>query len=150
MNDAMENHLGLPAIDQVGMVVKDLDAAIEQYNPLFGPFSTMDGSIEAAEFRGRKSDAVLKLAFGKSGDLEIELIEWVSGETPHREFIESGREGLHHIRYRVDDCDACIEKLAELGYSSIWYKAIGEDIKFAYLEREGDPLLLEFLQMPST
>ena len=58
MNDAMENHLGLPAIDQVGMVVKDLDAAIEQYNPLFGPFSTMDGSIEAAEFRGRKSDAV--------------------------------------------------------------------------------------------
>ena len=39
-------------------------------------------------------------------------------------------------------------KLADLGYKPIWYKQFSEDTVFAYLEREGDPLLIEFLQMP--
>ena len=55
---------------------------------------------------------------------------------------------MHHIRYRVEDADAWIEKLAPLGYKPIWYKQFTSDTVFAYLEREGDPLLVEFLQMP--
>ena len=91
--------LGLPPADQVGFVVRDLEQAMAAYGPLFGPFSTMDGSVTDARYRGRTEDAGLKIAFGRSGDLEIELIQWVSGHSPHREFIEKGREGMHHILY---------------------------------------------------
>ena len=109
----------------------------------------MDGSVQAARYRGREADVQLQLLFGRSGELEIEFIEWQGGESPHREFIEAGREGLHHLRYRVDDTDAWIEKVATIGYHPIWYKQFSPEIVFAYLEREGDPLLLELLQMPA-
>lgn len=145
--EALEN-LGLPPIDQVGFVVRSIEETKQRYGALFGPFTEMDGSVTSADYRGKQADAELAILFGKSGDLEIEFIEWKGGESPHREFIEQGREGMHHLRYRVDDTDAWIEKLAAHGYEPIWYKQFSADTVFAYLERKGDPLLIEFLQMP--
>src|SRR3972149_6716824 len=73
------------------------------------------GGARAARSRGRPADGRLELAFGWSGDVEIELIQWVSGDCPHREFIEKGREGMHHLHFRVEDCDGWVEKLRPLG-----------------------------------
>lgn len=140
--------LGLPPIDQIGFVVRSLAESEKRYSALFGPWRFMDGTVEAATYRGRICDAKLDLMFGRSGDLEIEFIEWKRGDCPHREFIEAGREGMHHLRYRVDDADAWIEKFSVIGYRPIWYKQYSAEIVFAYLEREGDPLLVELLQMP--
>lgn len=140
--------LGLPPIVQLGHVVRDLRTAMALYEPLYGPFTTMDGSVQAATYRGRIADAKLFIAFGRSGGLEIELIEWQGGESPHREFIERGREGIHHVQFRVADADGWIGKVKPLGYEVIWYKRFSADTTFAYLERTGDPTLIEFLQMP--
>ncbi len=140
--------LGLPPIDQVGFVVKSLAEAEKRYGALFGPWTRIDGSVSAATYRGRVCDVKLEILFGHSGDLESEFIEWQGGESPRSEFIEAGREGMHHLRYRVDDTDGWIEKIAEIGYHPIWYKQFSEDIVFSYVERKGDPLLIEFLQMP--
>ena len=148
MSNTIQEHLGLPPADQLGFVVKNLEESMEKYAPLFGPFTTMAGDVEAADFRGEEKDVKLKIAFGKSGDLEIELIEWTSGESPHSEFIKAGREGMHHIRFRVEDCDESMRAAETIGFKRIWYKAMGEDIKFAYMERDNDPLLIEFLQLP--
>ena len=142
------SQLGLPQIAQVGFVVRDLRAAIARYEPLFGPFWTMDGSVAGATYRGRIADVKLEIAFGRSGDVEMELIEWQGGESPHREFIERGCEGMHHVQYRVDDADGWIAKLEALGYVNIWYKRWSADTVFAYLERPGDPTIIEFLEMP--
>ncbi|MBK6552460.1 MAG: VOC family protein [Rhodocyclaceae bacterium] len=141
-------NLGLPPIDQVGFVVHDLDAAIARYSPLFGPFHRIDGSVQGCDFRGRIADVELDIAFGRSGALEIELIQWRSGESPHAEFTHQGREGMHHLRFRVEDVDAWIAKARAIGYRPIWYKRFSPEITFAYLERTGDPLLIEFLRMP--
>lgn len=140
--------LGLPPIVQLGHVVRNLEASMALYEPLYGPFTTMDGSVQGATYRGRIADAKLAIAFGRSGDLEIELIEWRGGESPHREFLERGREGIHHVQFRVEDCDSWIEKVKPLGFEVIWYKRFSADTTFAYLERPGDPTLIEFLQMP--
>lgn len=140
--------LGLPPISQLGHVVRNLEASMALYEPLYGPFSTMDGTVQGATYRGRVADVKLAMAFGRSGDLEIELIQWQSGESPHREFIERGREGIHHVQFRVEDCDGWIARAQPLGYEVIWYKRFSADTTFAYLERPGDPTLIEFLQMP--
>lgn len=147
-SDPRIESLGLPPIDQVGFVVKSLDDAQARYGAMFGPFTRIDGSVRGATYRGREADVELDILFGRSGDVEIEFIEWKSGESPHREFIESGREGMHHLRYRVDDADHWISRLASVGYEPIWYKQFSDEIVFGYLERSGDPLLIEFLQMP--
>jgi methylmalonyl-CoA/ethylmalonyl-CoA epimerase len=116
------------------------------YEPLFGPFTTMDSGEFEYDYRGEKDVSSLKLAFGRSGDVEIELIQWVSGRTPHKEFIDAGREGMHHLRFRVDNLDEKVGEAQALGYHSIWQTRYGEGLAVAYLEREGDPLLLEFFE----
>jgi catechol 2,3-dioxygenase-like lactoylglutathione lyase family enzyme len=147
---AMPNELerlGLPPIDQVGFVVADMDRSIAHYDALFGPFRVVQTRIEGTSHRGVPSDVELAIALGRSGDLEIELIQWKSGRSPHREFIEAGREGMHHVRFRVDDCAAWIAKLAGVGYELVWHKRFSPEIEFAYLERKDDPLIVELLQM---
>ena len=146
MEHELREKLDLPPIDQVGFVVRDMDAALALYEPVFGPFTQMDSGEFEYDYRGEKDTSSLKLAFGRSGDVEIELIQWVSGRTPHKEFIDAGREGMHHLRFRVDDLDAKVAEAEALGYRSIWSTRYGEGLAVAYLEREGDPLLLEFFE----
>ena len=146
MEHPIRSQLDLPPADQLGFVVRDMDAALAMYEPLFGPFSTMDSGEFEYDYRGSREKSELKLAFGHSGELEIELIQWVSGGTPHKEFIDAGREGMHHLRFRVDDLDTKVAAAAELGYQSIWQTRYAEGLAVAYLERPGDPLLLEFFE----
>jgi methylmalonyl-CoA/ethylmalonyl-CoA epimerase len=145
---SLEN-LGLPPVYQVGFVVRDLDTAVAKYEPLFGPFTVQDFGTQSAVYRGRPCDYVLKTAFGRSGGLEIELIQWISGDTPHREFVEQGREGMHHLQFRVDNVDAWIPKVQVIGYQPIWYSRLSPEIAYAYLERADDPLIIEFLELPA-
>ena len=90
----------------------------------------------------------LKLAVAYTGELELELIEWVSGDTPHREFLAKGRTGLHHLSFHVPDLDAVVAQAKGLGFEPIWYHAMSDEIKYTYLEREADPVLIELTQRP--
>jgi len=146
MNTKIPEALDLPPVNQVGFVVKDLKKALELYEPLFGPFVEMDAADMEWEYRGKPAMSSLKIAFAKSGDVEIELIEWVSGETPHKEFIDAGREGMHHLRFMVDKVEEKVKEAEVYGYREIWYKRFGAGLAASYLEREGDPLILEFFE----
>ena len=137
----------LPPIDQVGYVVRDLEATLARYEPLFGPFTRMDSALSGVLYRGVPSDVHLRMAFGSAGSVEMEFIEVVSGASPHSEFLAAGREGIHHVRYRVPDCDAAIAALRGEGFEPIWYHDMGF-AKFAYCEHATrDGVLIEFLQM---
>jgi catechol 2,3-dioxygenase-like lactoylglutathione lyase family enzyme len=137
----------LPPIDQVGYVVKSLDETVSRYERLFGPFTLMESPLKGVVYRGEPTDVTLRIAFGSAGNLEIEFIEVVSGASPHREFLDAGREGIHHIRYRVPNCDLTIAALADEGFAPIWYHDMGF-AKFAYLEHASrDGVLVELLEM---
>ena len=115
-------------------------------HPQIGSFAVMDAFDMEWVYRGKPEISSLKIAFAKSGDVEIELIEWVSGETPHKEFIDAGREGMHHLRFMVDNVEEKVAQAKACGYREIWYKRFGEGLAASYLEREGDPLILEFFE----
>ncbi|HUH36451.1 MAG TPA: VOC family protein [Spongiibacteraceae bacterium] len=152
MNTAHASPLaGLPPADQICLVVRDLAAAVAMYEPLFGPFTVLDNGPFESVYRGETVMVDLPCAFGRSGELEIELVQWRSGPTPHRDFIQSGREGVQHIRYVVDDLPAWIARAAELAYRPVWsgsYPAsdAAPPLSWCYLERDDDPLMIEFVQ----
>ena len=75
MSDDICQQLDLPDLNQVGFVVRDMAKALALYEPMFGPFSLMDPGPMEYDYRGRKETCEMRLAFGKSGDVEIELIE---------------------------------------------------------------------------
>ena len=110
MNTNLPKELNLPPVNQVGFVVKDLDKALEFYQPLFGDFTVMDASDMEWDYRGRPEVSSLRIAFGNSGDVEIELIQWIAGETPHKEFLEAGHEGMHHLRFVVDNVEKKVKE----------------------------------------
>lgn len=143
--------LGLPAADQICLVVPDLQAALALYEPLFGPFTVLDNGPFESVYRGERVMTDLPCAFGRSGALEIELVAWRSGPSPHRDFLQSGREGVQHIRYVVDDLDHWILRAATIGFHPVWsgsYPAspAGPSLSWCYLERDGDPLMIEFVR----
>lgn len=146
MSEDIPKQLNLPDLNQVGFVVRNMTQAIALYEPLFGPFSRMDPAPMTYDYRGVQEECVIRLAFGKSGDVEIELIEWVSGGCPHKEFLDAGREGMHHLRFIVDDLNSQVKAAASLDFKVIWGKRWGEGLAVAYLERQGDPLVLEFFE----
>ena len=143
----------MPPIDQVGYVVRDLDKALETFGPIFGPFVTLDSALEGTNYRGRSSDVSLRMAFGKSGPVEIELIEWVSGDSPHKEALDAGNEGVHHVRFRVDrDIATYQSRLEEKGFTVVWSHSFpGSDIAWAYLEGPADQggAIVELYQNPN-
>lgn len=129
----------LPPVEQVGIVVKDIDSAMEYYSSTFGwgPFHLMQLPMKGAIYRGKPGDCTLKLAFARSGPIEIELIQVLEGETPHTEFLRERGEGLQHLRFSVENLDGTLAKLAKEGIEPVFqhsYPEIG--ISFAYLDTD--------------
>ena len=129
----------LPPMEQIGIVVEDIDRAIEYYSSVFGwgPFEVMDSGSIPYTLRGQVNKAHLKLAFARSGPLEIELIQVLEGETPHTESLKQRGEGIHHLRFHVDDLDSMLVELAKDGIKPVWeHKFPQLGISFAYLDSD--------------
>lgn len=126
--------LGLGPIDQVSFVVRDLAAALPAYEALFGPFEVVETSLAEFTYRGRPAGPThLKLGFGRSGDLEIELVEVVSGPFPQVEHLQRHGEGLQHVRYKVDDLEPALARMVAAGYAPVIVGHSGR-ASFAYVE----------------
>lgn len=143
--------VGLPPVDQIGLIVVDLERALARYAPLFGPFTQLEARFERALYRGRSASCRLAFAFGRSGPLEIKLVQWLEGDCPHRDFIAGGQEGLHHLRVRSASLPDTLQQLAGCGYTPLWSWSEMNIAKtaLAYVSRPGDPLCLEVLQQVS-
>jgi catechol 2,3-dioxygenase-like lactoylglutathione lyase family enzyme len=150
VEDEITGRLGLGPIDQVGYVVEDIDAALPLYEAIFGRFDLSEAPLSDCTFRGRSQDCHLKLAINSSGPVEVELIQVLQGETPHSEHLRAHGEGLHHVRFRTSALDEALERLAKEGFATIWYKRLGPDLAFAYVEvpAELGRSVIELLEMP--
>jgi catechol 2,3-dioxygenase-like lactoylglutathione lyase family enzyme len=90
------------SIRQVAFVVRDLDEALRYWTQVLGVgpfFVAREVTPTTYWYRGEEaSPPTIHIALGNSGDLQIELIEQL-GEEPsaYRDFLDSGREGMHHM-----------------------------------------------------
>ena len=100
----------LTEIDHVAIAVHDLEAAIAYYEEAFG-----------AEVHHREvveSDGVEE-ALVKVADRYIQLTTATRPDSPIAKYLEKRGEGLHHIGYRVDDCQAALEAMVAAGATPI-------------------------------
>lgn len=134
---SVEQRFGLGAIDQISFAVRSLDEAVPRYTAMFGPFMVVDVPGMEVVCRGQASTTTLKVGFGHSGDLEVELVEVVSGDWPTIDWLAEHGEGLHHLRYPVGDVDECTANMEAAGFE-VTMKGATAGVSFAYLE---SPLL---------
>ncbi|MEN8183749.1 MAG: VOC family protein [Myxococcota bacterium] len=142
--------LGLGPVDQVSYVVADLGRSLPRYEALFGPFEVGEAPLEDCLMRGGRADCTLKVAVNRSGPIEIELIQVLAGDAPHREHLREHGEGLHHVRFRVDALDPKLAELSAEGFETVLYKRFGPTLAFAYLEAPAElgGSVIELLEMP--
>ncbi|WP_226553876.1 VOC family protein [Celeribacter naphthalenivorans] len=116
---ALTDILG-PAM-QLSYVVADLDAALRFWTEQLGvgPFVVIERATDdrIISYAGGKSRVEMSLAFAYVGEVQIELIAATSNDpTPWTDFLDAGREGLHHLGFWPDDYEASCAKLATMGF----------------------------------
>jgi catechol 2,3-dioxygenase-like lactoylglutathione lyase family enzyme len=128
----------LPPVEQIGIVVRDVDLAAEFFSSTlgWGPFQISEVEMGGFTYGDRTGDCRLKMAFARSGDVEIELIQVLEGETPHTDFLRRHGEGMHHLRFRVDDCDGMAATLAKEGVEPLWSQKFPGIAAFAYMKTD--------------
>jgi methylmalonyl-CoA/ethylmalonyl-CoA epimerase len=120
MNGAEELRagLGLPPVTQIGVVVRDVDAAVESLSSKLGlgPFAVYEFVPEKHWFK--EEECALKLGIGKAmwGDLELELIQPLEGKGLHKEFLGTHGEGLQHLGFLVSDYDEMFGRFTKAGF----------------------------------
>lgn len=111
----MENKM--THISQVGLCVKDLDAVVAGMEKVFGLKPDRYGETPKTKrfYQGREAEFGAKLAFYNFANIEIELMQPIYGDSDWAKFLASGREGLHHFRFSVDDFQAVVDTMKGRG-----------------------------------
>ena len=93
----------------------------------FGPDTTT--------LRGAAVDCTLHVSLGYSGDLQVELIQPVSGPSIHQEFLDAHGSGLHHVCFEVDDIEAACVSAEAAGVPVLMRGSMMDgEIEFAYVD----------------
>ena len=100
----------LTEIDHIAIAVRDLDAAVDYYQRAFGATVAHREVVE--------SDGVEE-ALVKVADSYIQLTAATNDDSPIAKAIEKRGEGLHHVGYRVDDCQVALDAMVAAGATPI-------------------------------
>jgi len=138
-------------VDQVGVVVSDLDKAVEYYESLgIGPFKSRGVTVKERLVRGKSDDSwKFKIASADMGPVQLELVQPVAGETLHKEFLERYGEGINHLAFFVDDFEKEYANLVEKGFEVIYCVRFSPSGGAAYFDTgKVGGVLFEIMQLP--
>ena len=142
--------LKLPAINHIGVVVKNRDLAIQRYTRSLGigPFHTYDRHFPNAQVRGEPLPCSLRIAFGNLGPVLFEVIEPLEGPSIHQEFLDQHGEGIHHLAFVIPDLAGDLTKLEAHGLRVLMRVDLPErQSGIAYVEGEAaGGALVELIQ----
>ena len=153
----MASMLGRAAIGQIGLVVRDLERAMEMYweTAGIGPWNvyTTGAPPLSCIYRDQAANYKIRLATTSSGHLQMELIQYLSGDTIHRDFLALGREGVEHVGIFVPNLEEALQPYQDRGIG-ILQRADGLGVKgdgrYAYLDTESTlGIILELIQSSS-
>lgn len=127
-------------VTQIAWVTDDIDATERLLREQFGAGAWTripDVTFEAGDttYRGRPAELVAHVSLAYAGDLQLELIQPVSGESVHTEFLAASGPGLHHVCFATDDVDAACARAEAAGHTVAQRGSMmGGEIEFAYLD----------------
>ena len=147
MEDKLSIDLGNFKVEQLGFVYNDIKKQAAIMETFFGiqKFNILGPLEMVITYRGKETKWTAYGGFGRLfNNVEVELIQYESGESIHKEFLDQGREGLHHVRYDVQDIQSVISKFEEDGIGVLQTgKIVG--LTYAYMDTESIlGIILEF------
>ena len=136
-------------LEHMGVVVRDLDKAIEYYQSLgIGPFEVIaTDTITDKTMYGKPMNWKMKAAIAQMGPIKFELIEPVEDAPLWEEFLERGGEGINHLAFVVDDCAKETAKLTNKGLKVVQTARFESGGSCAFFDtREVGGVIIELIQ----
>lgn len=126
---------------QIAFVVKDIKAGQKFFNEHLGVprfYLFEDVQFEDLTYRGQQGNFRIHLALAYAGEVQLELIEHLRGESIFKEFPQKKGEGMHHLGFIVDDYEKAVGDLTSHGYPIIQSGRAGSvpGTRFALLDTE--------------
>ena len=114
-------------IDHIGIVVADIEAAVERFRPLLG---------EADPIRDL-TDYGLRVAMIETANVTIELLQYTGEGDDFARGVMGERLGLNHISARVDDVANSVADLSAEGFQMMeGFPRPGAHGEVAFFERD--------------
>ena len=146
----------LPAIygapKQIAYVVKDIDAAIKEWQAQgVGPFLVTRDAVPLsnAYYRGERAEEVrINIAFAYIDEMQLELIELLT-DVPslYKEALDRPITGVHHYAVCVEDFKATYDfALDEDGYESVIDSGVDGVARMSYMENREKGIILEVIE----
>jgi methylmalonyl-CoA/ethylmalonyl-CoA epimerase len=97
-------------IDHIGVAVKDIRAALEFFQQMFG---TPPAEVEELPDQGVRATLI------QLGQTRLELLEPLSEDAPVGRFIQRRGHGLHHLAFNVTDLPGKLKILETQGFELV-------------------------------
>ncbi len=97
-------------LDHIGIAVNKIDDVLPIYEQLLG--------LKLKEIKEAGQHKV-KAAFLTAGNMNIELVEPLSKESPVAKFLERRGQGLHHLAFEVSNIEEMLQELKASGVALI-------------------------------
>jgi methylmalonyl-CoA/ethylmalonyl-CoA epimerase len=139
---------------QIGIVVRDLDKAIQNYVDVYGigPWNVWEvgpGDINDLEVHGQPPTYRARAASTMVGDVQWELIEPLDDTSPFAHFLAGKGEGVHHIAVTTPDFEGAMAQQAQRQNVPVLSgEAQGINVALLSTERELGVILEVYSAMP--
>jgi methylmalonyl-CoA/ethylmalonyl-CoA epimerase len=134
----------------VGLVVRDMKTTIERFTQLgIGTFKPRILPPDAKEtYRGQPFIPSQRVAIQVTqiGNVELELIQPIDGESPHQEFLDQKGEGIQHLGFAVRNLEGDVNRLTAEGASVLLTSQFKTGGGVAYLDLDAAGLIVELVQ----
>jgi catechol 2,3-dioxygenase-like lactoylglutathione lyase family enzyme len=144
-----ESTLGTNIVTQVAIIVGDIEAKARAWSEILGlpmPEIIITDTVDKtqAEYKGKPTTALAKLAFFHLGQLDLELIEPVNGPSTWKDQLDQHGDSLHHIAFVIKGMK---EKIAYLESKGVPLVQRGEYTGGRYAYLDGMPQLGTILEL---
>ena len=130
---------------QIGIIVEDVEAAVKNYEELFGMGPWRLAAMDTDEFPemlidGKPGQLKNKCAFCNIYGMELELIQPIS-PSAYKTWLEEHGPGIHHIAVLTrDPFDKVLAQCREITGKEAWFhgeeRNIGMDFAYVDLRKE--------------
>ncbi len=127
--------------DQLGFVVADIHSFAAEMEKLLGvgPFEVHEwpppGIDPESIFNGKPARWRMRIAFARLGNIDIELIQPVEGNSVFQQSLDQNGSCLNHLRFKVKEFDQAVADVVKKGYPLISSgKGVHAGSRWAYFD----------------
>ena len=133
---------------QLGILVKNVEETAKKFQEVMGigPWEIFVPPFRDKTLHGEPEDFKYKVGLARSGGIQVELMEIISGKTIYDDFLKRKGYGIHHIGIATSDMDESVKEMRKKGFT-VDQSGNRPGVKFAYLDTEDKlGVIFEFIE----